>query len=243
MLIIIFFAGLITSIIAGSGGNGLLLIPILMLLGFKVSHFIPAIRFCALVFTIGSILTMFFHHKKLYFISKKDLSMLGISMMSAIGTALIMHHATMLYVRISLISIFILMLFLTILPPNRLANVLLKQAAWLRSILAFFAGVCGATVGGAGIVLTQMYMHCDGLTASEAMQKRLWPSMFIQLAACTTFLTAHNFLSDQITWVLVIATIIGSYISMRFIVINKNIAKIIVLSSIIFGIIVLAYPF
>ncbi|MBK2026912.1 hypothetical protein IB643_01910 [Allofrancisella guangzhouensis] len=103
-------------------------------------------------------------------------------------------------------------------------------------ILPIFSGICCSVIGGAGLIINILYLLL-GVDHVTAVQKRLVPSLIVQTFAFLVFLNQGIQINYSLMIVIIIATAISGYLSMRiFLNLNPITSKILFYSSFVFAI-------
>lgn len=232
MLIIVFIASLVSTVLCITGGHGMLLMPSLLLLGYNLKEIIVLIRVSAVVFVLFNLLGVVKLDKIPPF-DKRDILIIAIaciSVMLSVELLVKLNPAQLTFMITGvLVALFIFVVF--------------KPVKWqyhdtlLNICLPIFAGICGSTIGGAGLIICTLYMltGCDHV---EAVKKRIIPSLIVQIVACLSLFTQKIPVDLGVLMTVLFATAIGGYLSMKlFFSLNELHRKILFYVSFVFSII------
>ena len=208
ILIAVFIVTVISGLVAVTGGNGLILMPTLLMMNFDIKEIMVLIRVSAVVFVLFNLFAII-KDRKVPSFGKKDLFITTISCLSVLSSIAILSkldNTTLMFaISIILIGLFLLVIFK---PQNKIFNQILIV------VLPIFSGICGSAVGGAGLIISILYTLL-GAEPVEAVQKRIIPSLIIQIISFIAFL--HQGINVDMTLLLtvIIATAIAGYLNMK----------------------------
>ncbi len=230
LLTAVFLITLLSGLVAITGGNGLILMPSLLILGFDIKEILILIRTSAVVFVLFNLLALI-QDKKVPALNKKDLFITILSSVTVIlsSSLLTKLNDTILMLAITTIlsGLFLLVIFK---PKGKILNQI------FIIVLPFFAGICGSAVGGAGLIITILYTLL-GASPKESVQKRIIPSLTIQIIAFISLMNQGINVNYPTLCVIIIATAIAGYLNMKiFMMLKPRAVKILFYTSFIFSI-------
>lgn len=230
MLIIIFFITLISGLIAVTGGNGLILMSSLLILGLNIKEILVLVRTSAVIFVIFNLAALI-KDKKVPSFSKRDLFITALASITVILSSFLLTKLNDT-VLMTIITIILALLFILIILKPR--GKILDQMFIL--ILPFFAGICGSAVGGAGLIISVLYTLL-GAEPQEAVQKRILPSLIIQIIAFISLIN-QSFTVDYLLFTtILVATAVSGYLNMKiFMKLSPKTGKILFYASFLFSI-------
>lgn len=226
----VFIVTVISGLVAVTGGNGLILMPSLLIMDYDIKEVMVLIRVSAVVFVMFNLFALI-NSKQIPKFDKRDLVITVISCTSVLFSILLLSRldntSLMFIISIILIGLFILVLF----KPKG------NNLTWLfMCTLPIFAGVCGSAVGGAGLIISILYTLL-GSSHIEAVQKRIIPSLIIQILSFTIFMSQGINVSTSLLITVVVATAISGYLNMKiFMNLSPKNSKILFYASFIFSI-------
>lgn len=208
ILVLVFIVTVISGLIAVSGGNGLILMPSLLMLNFDIKEIILIIRISAVVFVLFNLFAMI-KAKRVPDFGRQDFSITLISCITILVCIPLLARFNntnlMLFISLILISLFLLIIFK---PSGK------RFSKFFIILLPIFAGICGSEVGGAGLIITILYTLL-GANHIEAVQKRIIPSLIIQIVACVTLFLQNFNVNYSLMYTVIIATAIAGYLNIR----------------------------
>jgi uncharacterized membrane protein YfcA len=207
-LFAVFVVTVISGLVAVTGGNGLILMPSLLMMNYDIKEVMVLIRVSAVVFVLFNLLALI-NGKQIPKFDKRDLTITIISCLSVLLSILLLtkldNTSLMFIISIILIGLFLLVLFK---PKGSYLTVCFVCT------LPIFAGICGSAVGGAGLIISILYTLL-GSSHIEAVQKRIIPSLIIQVLSFVTFMSQGINVSINLLIVVIIATAISGYLNMK----------------------------
>jgi uncharacterized membrane protein YfcA len=230
ILLCAFAITIISTIISVSGGNGIILMPSLMMLHYDIKEIMYVIRISAIILVLFNLLALL-HARKVPKFTSNDFWITVISCLSVYLSIAMLTILNNTYLMVFIAMALAVLFFLVIYKPNAGHFSLL----WIL-ILPIFAGICGSMVGGAGLIISILYTLL-GADHTMAVQKRIIPSLVIQIFACFAFSTQNFPLNSKLLIIVLVATAIGGYINMKiFLKLSKRTGKAVFYSSFFFSI-------
>jgi uncharacterized membrane protein YfcA len=230
MLVIVFIVTLLSGIVAVTGGNGLILMPALMILDFNIKEVLILVRTSAVIFVAFNLIALIKDKKMLSF-NKKDFFITALSSVTIIFSASLLTKLNDVLL-MSIIALILVGLFLLVIFKPR--GKILDQ--FFIIVLPFFAGICGSAVGGAGLIITILYTLL-GADPKEAVKKRILPSLIIQIIAFTSLMNQGIKIDYRTLTIVIVATAIAGYLNMKiFMKLTPKAGKILFYASFIFSI-------
>ena len=208
MFILLCFFSFLSSFIAVSGGNGLIMLPILMGLGFKLSYIIPLLRVTAVVFIITAMISAKMAKKPLK-PEKDDYPMIILIAISSIIAATFIHYFSEEFLEI---ITFTIVCFFLIAKLNTKLFTMIASNKILQGIICIFAGMCAALFGGAGVLITIILLS-KGVEATALLSRRLVASLIAQASALSVFIFHGHIKIDENFFAVTIFSAIGIFIS------------------------------
>lgn len=226
----VFIVTIISGLVAVTGGNGLILMPSLLMMNYDIKEVMVLIRVSAVVFVLFNLFALI-SGKQIPKFDKRDLTITVTSCLSVILSIFLLskldNTSLMFIISIILIGLFLLVMFK---PKGS------YLAGFFMCTLPIFAGICGSAVGGAGLIISILYTLL-GSTHVEAVQKRIIPSLIIQILSFVTFLSQGINVSTSLLITVIIATAISGYLNMKiFLNLSPKNGKILFYASFIFSI-------
>ncbi len=208
ILIVVFILTVASGLVAVTGGNGLILMPALLMLDFDIKQILVLVRVSAVVFVAFNLLAMI-RTKNVVSFRRQDLFITLISCATVLLSITFLNKLDST-VLMFIISIMLIILFLlVILKPKT------NSFSWIFILfLPIFAGICGSAVGGAGLIISVLYTLL-GASPVQAVQKRVIPSLIIQIIAFATFVSQGVRVDIRLMLVVIIATAISGYLNMK----------------------------
>ncbi|MCC2645788.1 MAG: hypothetical protein K0R94_1566 [Burkholderiales bacterium] len=207
-IFLVFFVTLASGLIAVSGGNGIFLMPSLLILGFNIKDVLIMVRISAVVFVFFSFIATH-KEKKVPVFNRQDLYITLVSCASIVICVPLLSKLNdaglMLFISVILVALFLFIIFK---PSGQ------KHKNFFLVFLPIFAGICGSEVGGAGLIITALYT-LTGANHLEAASKRLIPSLIIQILAFFMLLMQNLHFHYILLLVVIIATAISGYLNMK----------------------------
>jgi uncharacterized membrane protein YfcA len=115
------------------------------------------------------------------------------------------NTSLMFFISLILVGLFLLVIF----KPNK--N---RFSKFFIFFLPIFAGICGSEVGGAGLIITILYTLL-GANHIEAVQKRIIPSLIIQIIAFLALFSQATNINYSLMYIVIIATSIAGYLNIK----------------------------
>lgn len=226
----VFIVTVLSGLVAVTGGNGLILMPSLLILNYDIKEVMVLIRISAVVFVMFNLFALI-NGKQIPKFDKKDLLITILSCVSVLISILLLSKLDntnlMFLISIILISLFLLIIF----KPKSTS-----LAGFFICVLPIFAGICGSAVGGAGLIISILYTLL-GSSHIEAVQKRIIPSLIIQILSFAIFMSQGIKVPITLLITVVIATAISGYLNMKiFLNLSPRNSKILFYASFIFSI-------
>lgn len=230
LLILAFVITLVSGLVSVTGGNGLILMPGLLMANLDIKEVMVLVRVSAVVFVIFNLFAMF-RIKEVPSFDRKDFLVTLIACLSVFASVLVLTKlgdtTLMLVIAIILSSLF---LFITFKPKKK------SFSCIFTLILPIFSGVCGSVVGGAGMILSILYLLL-GYDHTQAVKKRIVPSLAIQIVSFVMFMSQDIAVNKELLFAIIIATAISGYLNMKiYMQLSKRTGKIIFYASFIFSI-------
>jgi uncharacterized membrane protein YfcA len=229
-LLLVFGVTLISGLVSVTGGNGLILMPALLMLNYDIKEIMVVVRVSAVVFVLFNLLAMM-REKRTVAFSKRDLIITLTSCLSVVLSVIFLNKldntTLMLLISAILIGLLLLVVF-----KNRLH----KFSCGFIIILPVFAGICGSAIGGAGLIISIIYLLL-GFDHVSATQKRIIPSLIIQILAFLIFINQGIKINNNLLITVVLATAIAGYLNMKmFLNLSPRKGKILFYASFLFSI-------
>lgn len=233
LLVVIFVITLLSALIAVSGGHGIILTPSLLLLGYDIKEIIFVTRISAVVFVLFSLIAVI-QEKSVPKFDFKDLLITFIACISAVLSVYFLNNLSNSNVMLFVVSVLIILLLLSIF------DIVQAKHNWIfLMFLPIFAGICGSTVGGAGLIICLLY-KIIGIDHCHAVKKRIIPSFVIQVITCINFLIQITPANNKLLYTVILATAIGGYLNIRlFLKLPDHISKSFFYASTVFAISIL----
>ena len=230
MLIIIFIVTLISGLVAITGGNGLILMPSLLIVGLNIKEILVLVRTSAVVFVVFNLVALI-KDRQVPTIGKRDIFITLLASITVILSSSILTKLNdtvlMTIITVILVGLFLLVIFK---PRGKVLDQIFIV------ILPFFAGICGSAVGGAGLIISILYTLL-GAEPKEAVQKRILPSLTIQIIAFISLMNQSIKIDSLTFFVIMVATAIAGYLNMKiFMKLSPKLGKILFYASFIFSI-------
>lgn len=226
----VFTVTVISGLVAVTGGNGLILMPSLLMMNYDIKEVMVLVRVGAVVFVTFNLFALI-SNKRIPKFDRRDFSITAVSCISVLCSILLLSRldntSLMFLISVILIGLFFLVLF----KPKG------NNLAWLfMCTLPIFAGVCGSAVGGAGLIISILYTLL-GSSPVDAVQKRIIPSLIIQILSFAIFMNQGINVPTNLLIIVVIATAISGYLNMKiFLNLSPRNSKILFYASFIFSI-------
>ncbi len=208
IMAIVFILTLISGLIAVTGGNGLILMPALLLLDFNIKEVMVLIRISAVVFVTFNLFAML-NEQKMPTWNRKDLLITLVSSLSVVISIVLLNklNDTLLMLIISIILLGLLLLVVFRPKSNHYSKLFIL-------VLPIFAGVCGGTIGGAGLIISILYTFL-GSDHKEAVQRRVVPSLIIQIISFLAFMSQGVHIKTDLLITVAVATAIAGFLNMK----------------------------
>jgi uncharacterized membrane protein YfcA len=230
-LFFVFIITLASGLIAISGGNGLVLMPSLLMLNFHIKEILVVIRISAVVFVLFNLFAMMKEKEVPIVFNRHDLWITLISCVSILVCVPLLANLNDTSLMLFISFIIIILFFLIICKPSGE-----KHKKFFSIFLPIFAGICGSEVGGAGLIITVLYTLL-GSNHIEATKRRIIPSLIIQIVAFVMLLLMqHVHFNYTLLMIVVIATAISGYLNTKiFFKLSTRSSKILFYFSFIFA--------
>ena len=229
-LVIVFILTVVSGLVAVTGGNGLILMPALLMMDFDIKQILVLVRVSAVVFVAFNLLALVRSKNSISF-KKTDLFITLVSCVTVLLSITFLNKldntSLMFIISVILIGLFLLVVFKP--KGNKLYWVFIL-------LLPIFAGICGSAVGGAGLIISILYTLL-GASPVEAVQKRIIPSLIIQILSFVVLFSQGIKVDTSLMCIVIIATAISGYLNMRiFMKLSPRNGKILFYASFIFSI-------
>ncbi len=204
----VFIVTVLSGLVAVTGGNGLILMPSLLILNYDIKEVMVLVRISAVVFVLFNLFALI-NGRQIPKFDKRDFTITIASCVSVLLSILFLskldNTSLMFLISVILIGLFFLILFK---PKGTYLS------GFFMCALPIFAGICGSAVGGAGLIISILYTLL-GSSHVEAVQKRIIPSLIIQILSFATFMGQGINVSVNLLIIVIIATAISGYLNMK----------------------------
>lgn len=206
--LVVFLIVLLAGLISVTGGNGLIIMPSLLILGYDIKEVLVLVRASAVVFVFFNIIGAVMSRQKVSFDKKDFIITITACTSILISVALLSkldHIALPFFIALILIGLFFLVIF---------KDKLSRFSTLFIIVLPIFSGICGSVIGGAGLIISIIYLLL-GFDYETTVRKRLIPSLIVQVFAFLVFLNQDIQINYSLMIVIIIATAIAGYLNMR----------------------------
>lgn len=229
-LIVVFILTTLSGLISVTGGNGIALMPLLLIMHYNLIDILLLVRTSAVVFVLFNFFAVV-RSKSVPKTDSRDLLITAISCVSILFSITFMSKLNQPSLMFTIIVMLICLVIFLLFKPKKNKN------PWIYIlILPIFAGICGSTIGGAGLVISVLYTIL-GMDVVTACKKRIIPSLIIQIVAFSMFLSKDFSVNYNLLFAVLLASAIAGYLNMKiFMKLSPRSGKILFYGSIIFSI-------